>query len=79
MPARLCERTGGYPNLIQFVCNRLLAELRRSRSLTLTAEHLEAAERSAEVQDYLVWSFGVNTLKAAQVMVYGLLDRPGFT
>ncbi len=79
LPVRVCERSGGYPNLIQLVCDQLLAELREGRSLTLTADHLDRAERGSRVRDYLVESFAMNTLPASQVMVDGLLVRERFT
>lgn len=79
LPERLVNRTGGYPNLVQFVCNEILEQLKHSRSLTLGAEHLERVEQSARVRDYLAWSFRINTAKAAQIMVYRLLESETFT
>ncbi|MCP4658928.1 MAG: hypothetical protein GY856_26245, partial [bacterium] len=79
LPARIVERTGGYPNLIQLLGHGLLEQLKKNRGLELTAAQLEHAERSAEVRDYLGWSFRVNTLKAGQVLVGRLLGRDRFT
>jgi ligand-binding sensor domain-containing protein len=76
---RIVERTGGYPNLIQLVCHELLEQLKQSRSLTLETKHLEKAEKSSRVREYLTWSFHANTVPAAQVMVHRLLERQTFT
>ena len=79
LPRRIFERVGGYPNLIQLLCHQLLKQLKQGRTLSLTTEHLKKAERSQEVRDYLVRSFRVNTLPAAQIAVYRLLELDSFT
>ena len=46
VPTRLVQRTGGYPSLIQFLCDQLLKQLERDRTLVITPEHLTRVEHS---------------------------------
>lgn len=77
LPKYLAERTGGYPDLIQAVCDLLLEELKRHRSLVLTRAYLERAED--ELRARLIRSFRINALGACQLMVDRLLEVEVFT
>ncbi len=79
LPARIVRRTGGYPDLIQAVCDQVLVELRQHHTLTLTAAQLDAAESSDRVRERLVWSFQNNIDTAGQLLVDGLIERDAFT
>ena len=78
IPERIAERTGGYPSLIQFLCDQLLNEMKKDRSLVLTATQLTRAEQSQDVRDHLTGFFRFNTGPGAQVLVYRVLERDGF-
>lgn len=79
LPERIVEHTGGYPYLIQLLCDQLLEELKTDRSLTLTAAHLNDAERSQRVRNYVVPFFHFNTGPGAQLLVYRLLEKDRFS
>jgi ligand-binding sensor domain-containing protein len=78
LPARIAERTGGYPSFVQLLCDALLKEL-KGGDLTLTAVHVAHAERSPRVSGELGDMFRLNAGKITQIAVYGLLDRDSFT
>jgi hypothetical protein len=78
LPARIAERTGGYPSFVQLLCDALLKEL-KGGDLTLTAAHLERAEKSPRVRGELDDMFRLNAAETTQIAVYGLLDRDSFT
>ncbi|MEO5728796.1 MAG: ATP-binding protein [Byssovorax sp.] len=78
LPARIAERTGGYPSFVQLLCDSLLKEL-KGGDLTLTIVHVADAERSPRVSGELGDMFRLNAGKTMQIAVYGLLDRDSFT
>jgi hypothetical protein len=78
LPARIAERTGGYPSFVQLLCDAVLKEL-TGGDLTITADHVAEAEKSPRVRGELGDMFRLNAGKITQIAVYGLLDRDGFT
>jgi hypothetical protein len=78
LPARIADRTGGYPSFVQLVCDAVLKEL-TGGDLTIAAEHVAAAEESPRVRGELGDMFRMNAVAITQIAVYGLLDRDGFT
>jgi hypothetical protein len=78
LPTRIAERTGGYPSFVQLLCDAVLKEL-RGGDLTITAAHVEQAEKSPRVRGELGDMFRLNAGKTTQIAVYGLLDRDAFT
>jgi hypothetical protein len=78
LPARIAEHTGGYPSFVQLLCDAVLKEL-SGGDLTITAAHVNAAEKSPRVRGELGDMFRMNAGKTTQVAVYGLLDRDSFT
>lgn len=78
IPEHIAQSTGGYPSLIQLLCDQLLNELKKDRSLILTAAHLTRAKQSQAVRNYLAEFFRYNTGPGAQVLVYRVLEREEF-
>jgi ligand-binding sensor domain-containing protein len=79
IPAQIVENTGGYPSLIQFLCDQILEQLKKDRSLVLTADHLAQVEQSQTVRDYLSGFFHFNTGPGAQLLVYRILESAEFS
>jgi AAA domain len=79
IPAQIVENTGGYPSLIQLLCDQLLEQLKKDRSLVLTADHLAQVEQSQPVRDYLRGFFHFNTGPGAQLLVYCILESDEFS
>ena len=79
LPTRIAELTGGYPSLIQFLCDQMLEQLKQTQSLLLTADHLEHVQQSSIVRDYLSGFFRFNTGSGTQILVYQLLQQDGFS
>ncbi|WP_437610747.1 two-component regulator propeller domain-containing protein [Sorangium sp. So ce834] len=79
LPARIAERTGGYPSFVQVLCDAELDVLRDvgSGDLVLSAGHLAQAERKVGIS--LRDIFRSNAGDEAQLLVYRLLDRDDFT
>jgi hypothetical protein len=78
LPARIAERTGGYPSFVQLLCDAVIKEL-QGGDLTITAAHVEQAEKSPRVRGELGDMFRLNAARTTQIAVYGLLDREAFT
>ena len=79
VPTRLVQRPGGYPSLIQFLCDQLLKQLERDRTLVITPEHLTQVEHSPELYQHLGEFFRMNTGLGTQLAVYHLLESEAFT
>lgn len=79
LPTCIVERTGGYPSLIQFLCDQLLKQLERDRTLVITPAHLTQVEQSQAVHNHLGEFFRMNTGKGTQLTVYQLLEAESFT
>ena len=79
VPTCLVQRTGGYPSLIQFLCDQLLKQLERDRTLVITPEHLTRVEHSPEMYQHLGEFFRMNTGLGTQLAVYQLLESEAFT
>ena len=73
------ERAGGYPSLIQFLCHQLIEQLKEDHSLVFTMGHLQRAEHSQVVRDYLGGFFRFDTGPEAQLLVYRLLEADTFS
>jgi hypothetical protein len=78
LPQKIARDTGGYPSVVQLVCDQMLSELKQD-DLVLTAEHLRAAEDSQRVYDQLVTMLKMNTRRLTQILVYGLLELDRFS
>lgn len=79
VPVRLVQRTGGYPSPIQLLCDQLLKQLERHRTLVITPEHLTQVEQSPAVLQQLGEFFRMNTGLGTQLAVYQLLESEAFT
>jgi hypothetical protein len=79
LPTRIVQRTGGYPSLIQFLCDQLLKQLERDRTLVITPAHLTQVEQSQAVHNHLVEFFRMNTGSGTQLTVSQLLEVESFT
>lgn len=65
--------------LDHFVCDQLLTQLERERTLVITPKHLHQVERSQAVHNHLGEFFRMNTGSGTQLAIYGLLDAETFT
>jgi hypothetical protein len=71
LPAHIAEVTGGYPSLVQQLCDALLRTLSTSH-LVITAESIAATERSDAVHGYLDDLVRQNTLHRPIVRIVAL-------
>jgi hypothetical protein len=78
LPARIAERTGGYPSFVQLLCDAILREL-SGGDLTITLAHVVEAEKSPRVRGELGDMFRMNAGRTTQIAVYGLLHCADFT
>jgi hypothetical protein len=79
LPTHIVQHTGGYPSLIQFLCDQLLKQLERDRTLVITPTHLAQVEQSQAMHNHLVEFFRMNTGSGTQLSVYCLLEAESFT
>src|SRR4051812_48378275 len=78
LPARIAERTGGYPSFVQLYCDAVLKQL-EGGDLVVTADDVEEAGKGPLVASKLGDIFRLNAGPLAQITVYSLLDRDELT
>ena len=79
LPTNIVQHTGRYPSLIQCLCDQLLKQLERDRTLVITPAYLAQVEQSQAVHNHLVEFFHMNTGSGTQLTVYPLLAVESFT
>jgi hypothetical protein len=76
---RILEQTSSQPNLIQFICKRLIEIESKRNSNKITYHDLMAVEKSSEYKHYVTDTFILNSNKKEQLIAFFMLDYPEFS
>lgn len=75
----ISQVTTNNPNLIQFICKKLVEKESTQKKKEISYNDLVAVKKSAEFRNYISDTFIVNSLPLEKLTVFSLLDYKNFT